>query len=157
MKRWLGLIAVFGLAGCDLDISDLAGCDYSREYTQRLDASFIGELLVDSQEGDLFVEGEAGSNEVRVHARACANDSRTLSDIDFELSRVSGRAELTTYVPAYDRSRLDLTIEVPRDFDVEIYDSSGDIDVRNVHDLVVQRRGRGSLRYSNISGVVLTP
>lgn len=157
MKRLFGLIAVVGLAGCDLDISDLAGCGYTREYTQSLDASFVDQLLIDAQEGDLVVEGRSGSNEVRVYARACSNDSRTLSDIDFELSRVSGRAELTTYVPGYDRSSLDLTIEVPRDFDIQIYDTDGDINVRNVHDLVVQRRGRGNLSWSNIDGVVITP
>lgn len=157
MKRLFGLIAVVGLAGCDLDISDLTGCGYTRDYTQRLNASQIGELLADVQAGDLRIEGQSGLNEVRVYAHACSDNSRTLSDIDFELTRVAGRAELTTYVPSYDRAKLDLTIEVPRDFDIEIYDTSGDIDVNNVHDLIVQRDGSGSIRWSNISGVVIRP
>ena len=132
MKRWFCLIAVTGLAGCNLDLADIVGCDYSREFTQRLDATGIAELRADAEAGDLRIEGHSGTNEVYVHARACSSDSRTLHDIDFDLNRVADRAELVTYVPHYDNSKLDLVVDVPRDFDVEVYHTRGKTTVHNI-------------------------
>ena len=158
MKRWFCLIAVAGLAGCDLNLTDIVSCDYSREFTQGLDATGIAELLADTEAGDLHIQGHSGSNEVVVHARACASNSQTLHDIDFDLGRTADRAELTTYVPHYDNARLDLTVDIPRDFDVEIYDTSGDITVRDIDgDLTVWRDTSGRIDYSNVRGEVRLP
>lgn len=175
MKRLACLFAVLGLAGCDLDLTDLAGCDYSRDLTEQIDASGLTELIADTQAGDLRIEGVPGSNSVRVRAYACASSSSTLHDIDFDLARHYDRAELTTYVPSYDGARLDLVIEVPQDFDADIYDTSGDIDIRRINtawiddgsgdidardlwgDLIVRHDRSGHVYFSNIRGHVQLP
>lgn len=134
MKK-IALLGVLVLAGCDLDLSGLVdNCEYSRDLSDQISATGLHSLLVDSDDGDVRVEGRSGTNEVRVFARACSSDRRTLDDIEFDLIRSSnGSARIATYVPSRDDALLELDIEVPADFDVDIYDQSGDIDVENVY------------------------
>lgn len=134
MKRMRGLIlllAVTPLAACDLDLSSF-DCEESRRFSDEISATGINALLVDDLEGDLRIEGRTGINEVRVRATACSNDRRTADDIDFRLYRADGEVRLISEVPAYDRARLDLIVEVPVDFDVTVFDTDGHMDIEDV-------------------------
>lgn len=133
MKRLALLAGALALAGCNLDLAGIGVCEYSRDFSDEISATGLDALLADAQEGELRIEGRSGINSVRVHGRACASDPRTADDIDFVLDRTSSSARVTTYVPDYDNARLDLTIEVPVDFDVDVYDERGDMDIRNVN------------------------
>ena len=175
MKRLALLFGALTLAGCDLNLSDLGYCEYSRDFSDEISASGLSSLLADVQAGDLRIEGHSGSNHVRVHARACARSRRTSEDIDFALQRDGGAATVTSHVPSYDDARLDLVREVPAGFDIDVYDGSGDIDVRNVYsvwiddgsgdiyvedldgDFVVYRDGSGRIDYRNVRGLVQLP
>lgn len=175
MKHLTCLMSVVLLAGCDLDLTSLTGCEYERDFTEQMSASGLAALIADVEDGGLRIEGRGGSNQIRVYAHACASDPGTLRDIDFEFSRLNGRAQITSYVPNYDRARLDFVIEVPMDFDAEVYDTDGDMTVRDIHsawiddgsgniearnlsgDLTVYRDRGGSIYYSNINGLVLLP
>lgn len=78
---------------------------------------------------------------------ACSSDRRTTEDIDFELYRADGEARVISHVPGYDNARLDLQIEVPVDFDVAIYDTSGPIEVEDVFSVwVVDGSGHIDIR-----------
>lgn len=134
MKRIRGLtalLAVVPLAACDLDLSSF-DCEESRRFSDEISATGINALLVDDLEGDLRIEGRSGINEVRVRATACSNDRRTADDIDFRLYREDGEIRVISEVPGYDRSRLDLIIEVPVDFDVAVFDTDGHMDIEDV-------------------------
>lgn len=175
MKRLACLLGVFALAGCDLDLTALAGCEYDRDFTEQISASGLAELVADAEAGDLRIEGRPGSNNITVHAHACSSSQVTLHDIDFDFLRTGDRTQLTTYVPNYDNARLDLVIEVPVDFDADIYDTSGDIDIRDINtawiddgsgdinvrnlsgDLIVLRDGSGRVDYYNVRGRVQLP
>lgn len=170
MRRLASLIAVVGLAGCDLDLDGLGGCSDRREFSDEISATGLTTLLVDAEDGDLRVVGRAGINEVRVHARACSNDHRTTDDLDFQLYRSGGGAQVTAFMPTRDNARIDLTIEVPADFDVEIYDTSGHMDIRNVYfvwvddlsgdidvqsietDVVIDEDGSGDIDVEDVGG-----
>lgn len=135
MKRLACWIAALAVGGCDLDLTDLAGCSDGREFSDEISATGLTALLVDAEAGDLRVVGRAGSNTVRVRAHACSSDFSTTDDLDFQLFRSNGAAHVTAYLPARDNARMDLTIEVPSDFDVEIYDTSGRIEIEDVFSL----------------------
>ncbi|HEX6558981.1 MAG TPA: DUF4097 family beta strand repeat-containing protein [Longimicrobiales bacterium] len=135
MKRLALLVGALALTGCDLDLAGIGMCEYSRDFSDEISASGLNALLADAQAGELRIEGRSGSNKVRVRATACASDARTADDIDFVLDYTNTSARVTSYVPGYDHARLDLVIEVPVDFDVDVYDESGDVEVRNVNSL----------------------
>jgi hypothetical protein len=162
-------MAVTALAGCDLDLSDLA-CSDARNFSDEISATSLNALLVDAEAGDLRIEGRNGINEVRVYATACSSDDWTTDDVDFQLFRSGGEARLITDVPGYDNARLDLTIEVPVDFDINVYDLSGDIDIEDVYsvwvndgsghidifrvetDVIVDDDGSGNIDVNDVGG-----
>lgn len=170
MKRVAWLVGVVALAGCDLNVAGLGRCDNPIEFTDQISASGLIALLVDAERGDLRVDGRSGINSVRVTARACADDRRTRDDIDFELFSSGENARLISYVPNRDDARLDLFVEVPFDFDVDIFhfagdievedvyavwitDESGHIDVRDIEtDVIIDEDGSGDIDVFNIGG-----
>ena len=163
---WLGVVAV--LSGCD--IVDLASCNDSDQFSDAISATGLTTLLADTEDGNIRIQGRSGINEVRVSARACSNDSRTTREIDFDLFRSNGAARLTSFVPSYDNARLDLTIEVPLDFDVDIFAGSGDLDISDVfaafitdgsgdiditdieEDVIIDEDGSGNIDVDDVGG-----
>lgn len=174
MRRLASLIGVVALAGCDLDLTGL-GCGDAREFSDEISATNLSALIIDAEAGDIEVVGRAGSNEVRVRARACSRDYSTTDDLDFQLFRSSGAAIAEAFTPSYDNARIDLTIEVPADFEVEIYDTSGHIKVDNVYavyiedgsgdidvedietDFIVRYDTSGAIRHRNVGGLIQLP
>lgn len=174
MRRLAGLIAVVALAGCDLDLAGL-GCADAREFSDEISATNLSALIVDAEAGDIEVVGRPGINEIRVYARACSRDYGTTDDLDFHLFRSNGAAIVEAFTPSYDNARIDLTIEVPADFEVEIYDTSGDIEIDNVYavyiedgsgdidvedidtDFIVRYDTSGTIRHRNVGGLIQLP
>lgn len=170
MKRLAWLAGVVMLAGCDLDVVGLNDCDDRIDFTDEISAAGLIALLVDAERGDLRVEGRSGINSVRVRARACADDRRTRDDIDFELFSSGENARLISYVPDRADARLDLVVEVPLDFDVDVYHRSGDIEIEDVYavwitdgsghievndietDVIIEEDGSGDIDVWNVGG-----
>lgn len=134
MRRLAWLLGVGALAGCDLNLNAL-GCDYTRDFTDQMSARGLNTLLADAEAGDLRIVGRRGSNEFTVRAHACAKSRSTLEFINFRMDRINGSARVTTYLPTYTDTRLDLVIEVPQDFAVEVYDLEGDIEIDDVYSI----------------------
>lgn len=132
MRRLAWLLGVAALSGCDLNL-DALGCDYTRDFTDQMSASNLRTLLADAEAGDLRIVGKPGSNEIKIRAHACASSRSSLESINFRMDRINSSARVTTYLPRYDDAQIDLTIEVPADFAVEIYDLEGDIEVDDVY------------------------
>lgn len=149
MKRMACLMAVVMLGGCDLDLAGLAGCSYSRNLADEISATGLASLVVDSENGDVRVVGRPGLNKVRVHARACSNDRYAADDMDFDLLRANGEARLTTFRTSRYDSSMDLTIEIPLDFAVDIVNDRGDIDIDDVYDVWISD-GDGRIDVRNI-------
>ena len=154
MKRLALLVSALAFSACDLDLSSIGGCSYSRDFSDEISATGLTDLLADAQAGSLRIEGHSGSNRVRVRAHACASNARTSDDIDFDLIHDGSTARVTSYVPGYDNARLDLVIEVPMDFFVDIYDDSGDLEVTDV-DGVVMSDGSGDIDVRRIASDVI--
>lgn len=153
MKRIWGLLTVTLLGGCDLDLSGLA-CTDGRDFYDEISATSLNALLIDADDGDIRIEGRTGINEIRVRAEACSNDDRTTDDVDFQLYRSGGEARLITDVPRYDNARLDLVIEVPADFLIDMYDEDGDIEIDGVRSVFLSD-GSGHIDIADIAGDVI--
>jgi hypothetical protein len=164
------VLGVAVLAGCDVHLTDFGDCDSPRDFIDEISATELTALIVDAEPGDLRVVGRSGINSVRVRARACSTDRRTRDDIDFELFRGDGVARVISYVPSYDRAWLDLVVEVPIDFDVDVYHQTGDLEVESVYsvwisdtsghidvfdidtDVIIDEDGSGDIEVSDIGG-----
>ena len=153
MKRFIGLIAVTALTGCDLNNLGFA-CEEQRSFSDEISATGVNALLVDDLDGELRIRGRSGINEVRIRAEACADDRRTADEIDFQLYRQDGEVRIISEVPNYDAAQLDLTIEVPTDFDVGVYDTSGNIDVEDVFSVWISD-GSGHIEVNGIETDVI--
>ena len=170
MRRLAMVLGVAVLAGCDLHLTDLGDCSSPREFIDEISATGLTALIVDAEAGDLRLVGRSGFNAVRVRARACATDRRTRDDIDFDLFRADGAARLISFVPTRDRAWLDLVVEVPADFDVDVYHQAGNVEVEDVYsvwindtsghidifdidtDVIIDEDGSGDIDVSNIGG-----
>lgn len=168
MRRLAMVLGVAVLAGCD--VTDFGDCDSPREFIDEISASGLTALIVEAEPGDLRVVGRSGFNSVRVRARACASNRRTRDEIDFDLFQSDGAARLISYVPSYDHAWLDLVVEVPIDFDVDVYHEEGDVEVEDVYsvwirdtfghidvfdidtDVIIDEDGSGDIDVSDIGG-----
>jgi hypothetical protein len=164
------VLGVAALAGCDVHLTDFGDCDNPRDFIDEIGASGLTALIADAEPGNLRVVGRSGINTVRVRARACASNRSTRDEIDFDLFQSDGAARLISYVPSYDYAWLDLVVEVPIDFDVDVYHQEGDLEVEDVYsvwisdtsghidvfdidtDVIVDEDGSGDIDVSNIGG-----
>lgn len=115
-------------------------CDYSKNIDQTLDLSNSEVLAVMAAAGDLRVRGVAGSSQAVIKGKVCASKEEWLDES--HVNTTGGkRAEIRVELPDYESKwslmgnsyiYLDLELEVPDNVDLDIRDSSGDIDITGV-------------------------
>ena len=135
MKRYLSVLLVPLLAGCDLDLTDLnVSCDLDRDFYESIAAGTASTVRVIAEPGDLRVEGRPGLTEVRVTGRGCASSRVDLDQIELVVQRSGDAVRVLALVPSGTSvsAKLDLVVEVPEYMLVEIDHQEGDIDVTNV-------------------------
>lgn len=116
-------------------------------------------LVVDAGPGSLRVVGVEGITEVRASGRACADSEDVLAAIELVVRSGEGRVTVETRFPEggwghRGEVRLDLTVEVPPGFAVEVDDGSGDLTIANVASARVED-GSGEVEISEIAGDVV--
>ncbi len=131
-------------------------CRYSddREASFKLPAS--GTVSVLAGPGALVVEGTRGQREVLVRGRACADDKDDLAEIQIASRARGDDLEIMAEIGRRDyeiRGSLDLEISVPSDQHLDIMDSSGSMEVREVASLRVSDSS-GSMKLRGIPGEV---
>ncbi|HEY8538298.1 MAG TPA: DUF4097 family beta strand repeat-containing protein [Steroidobacteraceae bacterium] len=131
LSRAIGLTAA-GL----LSHSVLADCTYTASRSGEVDAAGVRKVIVAVHAGDLVVAGNSGAKLVRANGEACASTKRVLDAIRLEVRRDGDTAYVTAQRPgrdiSFETATLDLKVEVPTTVELEVTDSSGDIDVRRV-------------------------
>jgi DUF4097 and DUF4098 domain-containing protein YvlB len=136
-------------------------CKYERELDQRLDVSSSSLLAVRALAGDLEITGVTGLDEIRIGGTACASKAEWLDEISIEVTggdeaRVDVRLPDTDGGWSFWGSRyayVDLELEVPDDLAVELRDSSGDIELRRLHQVSVVDSS-GDMRLVHLTGTV---
>jgi len=153
-------------------VTDAAQSRCRHEAERELTVSVAsGDLLrVLAGSGFLDVVGVAGLNEVRATARACASHEEFLADLLLTSERDGSALVIETHYPDWsDRggwgeryARLDLRLEVPEGMAADVKDSSGEITIANLGDLVIDDSSGeievhsilGSLRIEDSSGEI---
>jgi hypothetical protein len=156
MVRCLSLLALVpSLWGCV--VVDFDDCRYQEERAAVVDTSGLTILEVRASSGDLELVGDDSVRDAEIQGFACASRRRYLDDIQISTQRSGDRAIVEAEIPARavrrGRARLDLQIRVPRSLAIQVEDSSGDIDIRNVASLDVADRS-GDVGIFGIAGDV---
>ncbi len=165
MKSFLALCALALLLGATwVSASDGAGgasCRFHADLVQTADLAGVTRLVVSAQAGDLTVSGSKSSTGVEARGRACAPSAALLAAIKLSARRDGSVLYVETQLPDTDgmggwnwnSPMLDLTVTLPETLPVEVNDSSGDTDVRNVSALQI-RDTSGDLTVHDVRGAV---
>lgn len=154
MMLLLGLTALGGCTGAAAE-----SCRFRAERTGAVEiAAPVDRIIVRAGAGRLRVVGAEGAQRVEGHGIACASSQEILDAIRLNVRREGNAVVVETDLP--DRSWngsayawLDLDVTLPRSVPVEVEDSSGDAELRDLHTLVL-RDSSGDAEVSGVAGLV---
>ena len=136
-------------------------CKHEQSLDQVLDLSGTDVLTVNAGAGDLRIRGASGSDQAFIRGKICASDEDLLSKARV-LTEGGRNAEITVDLPELDGgwsisgnkySYIDLELEVPDSIELNVHDSSGDIEINGVGSLVVQDSS-GDIEIMDVDGTV---
>lgn len=156
--RLVALLLAVSSAGCSSWA--LGDCAQTESRDLDLDAAGLRTLAVSARAGSLGIRGEPGLERVIASGKACADDAEILAGIRLVERRTGDRLEIAAELPELgsgwgwnNSPTLDLDIRVPSRLALEVTDSSGETDIRDVSAATVQDSS-GDLRIANIAGTV---
>ena len=135
-----------------------------------LSSEGISEMKMDCGAGFIKVKGVEGLNEIKVRADVIAGNKKgeelrefIEENVDLSLKRHGDRAVLKSRIepPNFSFSffswkkngnRIDLTVEVPKEMNIEIKDGSGAIELKNINGDVDIDDGSGAMYVSDVKG-----
>lgn len=143
-------------------------CRFTAERVAEVNADRAREVFVDAKAGSLRIVGVPGLREVRVRGEACASSRDLLDQIGVEASASGDAVRIAARIPDSDSrvwgrnrtARLDLVIEVPDNLPLDVRDSSGSVDIRDVAAVTLDDSSggidisgvRGDVRLTDSSG-----
>ena len=154
------MLASFALTdpvGCATIDGDWSSQDlrYSAPREERVDIEGATRVLVLAKAGLLTVQGEPQRTSIDIAGLAKATDEALLEEIKISVSRQSDLITVEAIVPEVEGEWggrvLDLTVQVPNFFDVEIHDSSGSLTLADVHSAKIHD-GSGSMTVRHLAG-----
>jgi hypothetical protein len=155
--RWLpaltGIVVAVGL--CATAAADWDDCRRETDIERTVDLSGISAVEIVAGSGTLEVSGDdgRGARELRAEGIACARTDESLAEIELEVTRSGDTLRLKTRLPRDENARLDLVVSLPNDLPLDIRDSSGSMNVADVHSLQV-RDSSGSMEIERVAGPV---
>lgn len=133
-------------------------CDFTAPRSAVVPGAGAGGAVIEAAAGSLRIEGVRGLSEVRVRGRACASSREILEDIQLVAVREGDRIRVEARMPEWDdrrsdryTARLDLVIQVPERLSLDVRDSSGATEIRNVAALDLQDSS-GDVEIAGVSG-----
>jgi hypothetical protein len=146
------------VAGAIMVVASAAGAqDYDAPRNATVDAAGATVLRLDARAGSLRIEGRSGISEVRVRGTARASSRDLLDGIQLEANRNGSEVRVAVVIPEMRESSwnrhaaLDLIIEVPASLPLDVRDSSGETEIRNVARLDIDDSS-GELLIENVAG-----
>lgn len=132
-------------------------CKYSSERAANFPGP-VNKVVIQAEAGSLKVSGDGGTG-VKATGKACASSESLLGKIALESRRENDTVYLTVVISEGMRdmfsfgkySSLDLDIVVPRNAELDITDSSGDVELSDVGTTRIED-GSGDLLLKNING-----
>lgn len=154
------------LTALSITLAHAAINDYTEERDLTLPAEGIDQLRIDAGAGDLRVEGDAASADIRVAAIITVQDAdaaeaqRTIEeDVVLQLGRAGNEALLEAHAEQgwfgrRHRTRIDLVVRIPRRLALTIDDGSGGMDIAGIDGRTRIDDGSGSLFLSDVGADV---
>ncbi len=151
-------LMILTIATILISLPAVAGdCNHSEKRSGSLSLDGIEKVEVIARAGSLEVIGKSGLSTIRAKGEACASREKYLDDIRLRVTKRGSTAIVEVEIPrisswGWTVSRsLDLVVEVPEGIAVDIDDSSGSMEVRNVGDLYIDDSS-GGIEIYDISG-----
>jgi DUF4097 and DUF4098 domain-containing protein YvlB len=156
------------LANAGAAIAD-DGCEFHAQRDLDLPTEGLNLLRLQTRAGDLKITGVAGLKKIEMRGRACASTAEALEQLQLQHNRNGATLSVMTTSPesqggfklfGSNYAQIDLDVRVPEGFDLDLTDSSGDIDIDDVGavDLtdssgdISIRGARGEVRIADSSG-----
>ena len=135
-------------------------CKYEKTIDKTLDLSDSDSLTITAAAGDLVVVGASGAREAVIHGRVCASKEAWLEGTDI-YTEPGVHAEISADMAetgdhwsfGYTYLLLDMRIEVPDDLPLDVTDSSGDMRLKNIADVNI-RDSSGDIEVEDARGPV---
>ncbi len=154
MKRLLLLgMVVAATPGCVSAWDGLAGYEYSAPREASIAIGDATSVRVVARAGSLSVEGRSDLTEVRATGTAYAAREDELDDIELTATRSGSTVLIEAHIPDRQQVKLDIVIELPASMALDIEDSSGSIEIRDVAGVEVTD-GSGSIMIEGVAGDV---
>lgn len=140
-----------------LTLSCAVACAAERNFDERIDAAPGGHLTIDLDLGSVSMTG-TDAHEVIVHAKATGSEHE-LSRIEVflrpgvELREHYDRASVSSWLGS-SSPRVHFTIEVPRDYPVEIKTNGGSLELASLHAGAHGATNGGSITVRDVAGAV---
>jgi len=131
-------------------------CQHSAQRSATVDAVGAVRIVIAAGAGDLKVRG-GSAQAVQASGKACASSDELLQQIQIESRREGDTIYVKTLMPNQGalllgrNATLDLTLAIPEGLAVDLEDSSGDVELRNVKSAVVTD-GSGDADIEDIHG-----
>ena len=136
-------------------------CEYDKRIDQVLDVSGSSVLDVAAAAGDLRISGKPGTDEVKIRGKVCVSEEEWLDEVTVETS-TGDRATVSVVIPDSEGwtiwgsryAYVDLELVIPDGLNLDVRDSSGDIEIENVA-AVELKDSSGDIRITDASGPVV--
>ncbi len=160
MKRLSTAFATIALSSSVmLNSSDVLAwnCDEERMITKDFDIGSVENIDVEAGAGRLDIKGVGEGGKIGITAKLCSSDKDLLAEMDVKTKIDDDVAMLKTYFPKKSwgnySAAIDLVLTVPTGSSLEVADSSGDLEIKDVQNLVLTDSS-GDLSLKNIGGKV---
>ncbi|HVF17291.1 MAG TPA: DUF4097 family beta strand repeat-containing protein [Steroidobacteraceae bacterium] len=154
----------------------MSDCEFSAARDAEVDAAGIRKVVVEAGAGDLKIRGSQGAAKIHANGEACADSQARLDAARIDIRREGDTVFLRTVLGEEDSkfrsASMDLTVHVPSAVQMEVHDSSGDVDIgliaalnlddssgdqviRDIHGNVEVTDSSGEIEIKNIRGNVI--
>lgn len=143
-------VVVAGLAAAATFGND---CRFTADRSGGLDLAGIERVVILAGEGDLEVRGSGIAKRIEVRGKACATSQEFLDRTHLKVRRDGNVATIETDIPdarSREQAWIDVGVGLPSNLPVEVTDSSGESELRDLRALKVQDSS-GDLRIESIA------
>jgi hypothetical protein len=128
-------------------------CEFTADRSTGLDLAGIERVVILAGAGDLEVRGSGSAKRIEARGKACATTQELLDGTKLTVRRDGNVATIQTEIPetrSRDQAWIDVGIALPANLPVDVTDSSGDSELRDLRALKV-RDSSGDLRIESIA------
>ncbi len=143
-------VMILVAAGCASVSVDFDSCDHTAAREATIAVGDTSSVRVIARAGSLRIDGSPGLSDIKARGTACASSQDRLDEVEL-IARRSDRETLIEARIPENQASMDIVIEMPDSLAINVNDSSGDLEVRNVRALELED-GSGDIIVKTIIG-----